>query len=196
MCTGKRPAENEREVEGVCACCGGSGVQAHARVRVCAYVCGVRGEREGDKEGVARRLGKYGGNSWAQRTMLGSDETRRTAANCRRTLLFAMRPLKGHTITASMRTSARSATAAQNGAKCQLGSAASIVVILAVAGSREDRGSAVGSNRSGSKESLSVMGARLQALERYLGFRGAHKIKNLHALTYRQTDSQTEKRTA
>ena len=91
--------------------------------------------------------------------MLGSDETRRTAANCRRTLLFAMRPLKGHTITASMRTSARSATAAQNGAKCQLGSAASIVVILAVAGSREDRGSAVGSNRSGSKESLSVMGA-------------------------------------
>ena len=107
-----------------------------------------------------------------------------------------MRPLKGHTITASIRTSARSATAAQNGAKCQLGSAASIVVILAVAGSRDDRGSAVGSNRSGSKESLSVMGARLQALERYLGFRGRTRSRNLHALTYRQTDSQTEKRTA
>ena len=112
--------------------------------------------------------------------MLGSDETRRTAANCRRTLLFAMRPLKGHTITASMRTSARSATAAQNGAKCQLGSAASIVVILAVAGSREDRGSAVGSNRSGSKESLSVMGAGRRA-GAILGFRGARK-GNLPAL--------------
>ena len=96
------------------------------------------------------------GSRWGWRTMLGSDDTRRTAENCRRTLLFAMRRLNGHTSTARMRTSARSATAAQNGPKCQLGSAASIAAIRAVAGSREDSGSAVGPNRSGSKE-LSVM---------------------------------------
>ena len=149
----------------------------------CEPLCAGHAEIErGRQRGCrARGLGKYGPpNTEVQRTMLGSDETRRTAANCRRTLLFAMRPLKGHTITASMRTSARSATAAQNGAKCQLGSAASIVVILAVAGSREDRGSAVGSNRSGSKESLSVMGAGRRA-GAILGFRGARK-GNLPAL--------------
>ena len=136
--------------------------RARARVRVSLCVRGTRRER-GRQRRFRARIGQYGpanteGSRWGQRTMLGSDETRRTAANCRRTLLFAMRPLNGHTITASMRTSARSATAAQNGAKCQLGSAASIVVILAVAGSREDRGSADGSNRSGSKDSLSAMG--------------------------------------
>ena len=126
---------------------------ARAQARACV-ILSVRG---------TRRDGSRIGKRWpantegrGQRTMLGSDETlqRRTAANCRRTLLFSMRPLNGHTITASMSTRARSATAAQNGAKCQLGSASSTDVILAVAGSRE---STAGSNRSGSKLSLASM---------------------------------------
>lgn len=126
---------------------------ARAQARACV-ILSVRG---------TRRDGSRIGKRWpantegrGQRTMLGSDETlqRRTAANCRRTLLFSMRPLNGHTITASMSTRARSATAAQNGAKCQLGSASSTDVILAVAGSRE---STAGSNRSGCKLSLASM---------------------------------------
>ena len=126
---------------------------ARAQARACVLLS-VRG---------TRRDGSRIGKRWpantegrGQRTMLGSDETlqRRTAANCRRTLLFSMRPLNSHTITASMSTRARSATAAQNGAKCQLGSASSTDVILAVAGSRE---STAGSNRSGCKLSLASM---------------------------------------
>ena len=125
-----------------------------ASARVCHSICAGHEERR-----VA--IGKIwpaNTEGRGQRTMLGSDETlqRRTAANCRRTLLFSMRPLNGHTITASMSTRARSATAAQNGAKCQLGSASSTDVILAVAGSRE---STAGSNRSGSKVSLASMDA-------------------------------------
>ena len=127
-------------------------VCTRASARVCHSICAGHEERR-------RELGKrWPANTEGrgQRTMLGSDETlqRRTAANCRRTLLFSMRPLNGHTITASMSTRARSATAAQNGAKCQLGSASSTDVILAVAGSRE---STAGSNRSGSKLSLASM---------------------------------------
>lgn len=137
------------------ACYCGGGMHARKRARVSFYLCGARGETER----VRARIGKIwpaNTEGRGQRTMLGSDETlqRRTAANCRRTLLLSMRPLNGHTITASMRTRARSATAAQNGAKCQLGSAASIDVILAVAGSRE---STVGSNRSESKGSVAAM---------------------------------------
>eukprot|EP00964_Phaeocystis_antarctica_P048401 scaffold28018_cov70-Phaeocystis_antarctica.AAC.6 len=120
------------------------------------------------------------GSRWGWRTMLGSDDTRRTAENCRRTLLFAMRRLNGHTSTARMRTSARSATAAQNGPKCQLGSAASIAAIRAVAGSREDSGSAVGPNRSGYKE-LSVMDTERAKHRANFGFRAA-KLASLCAL--------------
>ena len=158
MCTGKRPAENEREREAVCVCVRVAVVVVCTRTRVCAFESMCAGWRErGRQRGWSRAdWADTEGSRWGWRTMLGSDDTRRTAENCRRTLLFAMRRLNGHTSTARMRTSARSATAAQNGPKCQLGSAASIAAIRAVAGSREDSGSAVGPNRSGSKE-LSVM---------------------------------------
>ena len=128
-------------------------VCTRASARVCSSICAGHEERR------VADWDKWPANTegrGCQRTMLGSDETlqRRTAANCRRTLLFSMRPLNGHTITASMSTRARSATAAQNGAKCQLGSASSTDVILAVAGSREPT---AGSNRSGCKLSLASM---------------------------------------
>ena len=159
------------------ACYCGGGMHARKRARVSFYLCGARRETER----VRARIGK---NGWlirragGQRTMLGSDETlqRRTAANCRRTLLFSMRPLNGHTITASMRTRARSATAAQKGAKCQLGSAASIDVILAVAGSRE---STAGSNRSGS---LAAIHAGPRARCAKMGFRRCQQSATPRAL--------------
>ena len=157
------------------ACYCGGGMHARKRARVSFYLCGARRETER----VRARIGKNGRlirRAGGQRTMLGSDETlqRRTAANCRRTLLFSMRPLNGHTITASMRTRARSATAAQKGAKCQLGSAASIDVIFAVAG----RESTAGSNRSGSKMSLAAMDA---ATERQEGFRRCQQSARAHS---------------
>ena len=155
---------------------------ARAQARACV-ILSVRG---------TRRDGSRIGKRWpantegrGQRTMLGSDETlqRRTAANCRRTLLFSMRPLNGHTITASMSTRARSATAAQNGAKCQLGSASSTDVILAVAGSRE---STAGSNRSGSKVSLASMDAA--AARARIGFSpGAARQQGARKATRRGT---------
>ena len=172
-----RQAVRERQREGgrVRACYCGGGMHARKRARVSFYLCGARRETER----VRARIGKNGRlirRAGGQHTMLGSDETlqRRTAANCRRTLLFSMRPLNGHTITASMRTRARSATAAQKGAKCQLGSAASIDVIFAVAG----RESTAGSNRSGSKMSLAAMDA---ATERQEGFRRCQQSARAHS---------------
>ena len=148
-CWGERLLGCDRGREGACVRANVVVVCTRASARVCHSICAGHEERR-----VA--IGKIwpaNTEGRGQRTMLGSDETlqRRTAANCRRTLLFSMRPLNGHTITASMSTRARSATAAQNGAKCQLGSASSTDVILAVAGSRE---STAGSNRSGCKLSL------------------------------------------
>ena len=150
-CWGERLLGSDRGREGTCVRAIVVVVCRRASARVCHSICAGHEERR-----VA--IGKIwpaNTEGRGQRTMLGSDETlqRRTAANCRRTLLFSMRPLNGHTITASMSTRARSATAAQNGAKCQLGSASSTDVILAVAG----RESTAGSNRSGSKLSLASM---------------------------------------
>ena len=166
----------------MCVCVRVAVVVVCTRTRVCAFESMCAGWRErGRQRGWSRAdWADTEGSRWGWRTMLGSDDTRRTAENCRRTLLFAMRRLNGHTSTARMRTSARSATAAQNGPKCQLGSAASIAAIRAVAGSREDSGSAVGPNRSGSNESLSVMDTECEP-PREFWFRAAKLASLVHA---------------